>query len=56
MTNGVNDTIRPKTVNSIAGEKRKVLLEMRNVPYCAPTHIPLWARYYFLRKQQIFEN
>ena len=57
MTKGVNATIRPKTVNSIAGEKRKVLLEMRNVSYCGITHIiPFWARYYFFRKQQIFEN
>ena len=56
MTNGVNDTIRPKTVNSIAGEKRKALLEMRNLPYCGPTHIPLWVPYYFLPKQKIFDN
>ena len=56
MTNGVNGVVRSKYFYSIAGEKRKGQLEERNVPYCEPPDIPLWAQGYFFRKQQIFEN
>ena len=56
MTNGVNGMVRCKTVYSTAGEKRKVMLEARNVPYCEPPHIPLCAQGYFFRKQQFFSK
>ena len=56
MTNGVNGMVRSKYFYSIAGEKRKVQLEERNVPYCEPPDIPLWAQGYFFRKKEIFEN
>ena len=56
MTNDVNGMVRSKTVYNIAGEKRKVLLEVRNVPYCESPHISLCPQGNFFRKQQIFEN
>ena len=33
MTKGLNGMVRSKTVYSIAGGKRKVLLEVKNVSY-----------------------
>ena len=51
MTECVNGVVRSKYFYSIAGEKRKVQLEERNIPYCEPTDIPLWAQGYFF-----FEN
>ena len=50
MTECVNGVVRSKYFYSIAGEKRKVQLEERNIPYCEPTDIPLWAQGYFFRK------
>ena len=54
-TNGVNGIVRSKTFYSIAGEK-KVLLKVRNVPYCKPPHIPLWAQIYFFKKTANFRK
>ena len=55
-TNGVNGIVRSTTFYTIAGENRKVPLKIRNVPYCKPLHIPLWAQSYFLKKTANFRK